>query len=376
MRTHRTIVIGLGAMGSAAAAAIARRGVEVLGVEQFVPLHDRGSSHGDSRIVRMAYFEHPDYVPLLRRAYEGWAHLEESSGRRLIRWTGALMIGRPDSAVVAGTLASVTTWKLPHEVLDHAVAKERFPQFGLHDDEVAVHERNAGVVDPEAAIAALHDAARSHGAELRFESSVDGWEVGDETVTVRVDGDDIAADHLVVAAGPWAAKLLGAGLPLLPERTVTYHLEPVGDRAAFGPERFPAFVWELTPGDAIYGLADVGGGPKVGFHHRGRPTDPDRVDRNVTPDEIAAMRTVLAERLPALQGRCTAKTCMYTMTPDDHFVIGHLPGSGGRVSVAAGFSGHGFKFTPVVGEILADLALDGGTDLPIGLFDPTRLSAS
>ena len=374
MRTPRAIVIGLGAMGSAAAAAIARRGVDVLGIERFTPLHDRGSSHGDSRIVRMAYFEHPDYVPLLRRAYDGWAQLEQVSGRSLIRWTGALMVGRPESAVVAGTLMSVATWQLPHDVLDGVAMAARFPQFNLAGDEVAVHERNAGLVDPEAAIAALHNAALSDGAELRFESPVDGWEVGEDGVTVRVDGEDIGANHLVVTAGPWAAKLLGAGVPLWPERTVTYHVEPAGDPAAFAPERFPAFVWELTPGDAIYGLADVGRGPKVGFHHRRRPTDPDHVERDVTSDEIAAMGAVLAERLPALQGRCVAKTCMYTMTPDEHFVIGHLPGSGGRVSVAAGFSGHGFKFTPVVGEILADLALDGGTDLPIDLFNPGRFT--
>ena len=158
---------------------------------------------------------------------------------------------------------------------------------------------------------------------------------------------------------------------------MTYHVEPVDRREAFAPDRFPAFVWELTPGDAIYGVADVGrGAPKVGFHHRGRPTDPDHVDREVGPDEVAAMRAVLAERIPALQGKCVAKTCMYTMTPDEHFVIGHVPGADGKVSVAAGFSGHGFKFSPVVGEILADLAVDGGTDLPIALFDPTRFNPS
>jgi sarcosine oxidase len=377
MKTYRAIVVGLGAMGSAAAAAIARRGVDVLGVEQFAPLHDRGSSHGDSRIVRMAYFEHPDYVPLLRRAYDGWAALEQASRRPLIRWSGALMIGNSKSAVVAGTLASVTTWQLPHEVLGDAAVAARFPQFNLREDEVAVYERNAGVIDPEAAIAALHVAARTAGAELRFDSPVDSWDVGRDGVTVRLGGEDVPADHLIVAAGPWAAKLLGAAVPLTPVRTVTYNFEPAGDRAAFAPDHFPAFVWELTPGDALYGLADVGSGaPKVGFHHRHRPTDPDAVDREVSPQEVAAMRGVLAERIPALRGRCLASAvCMYTMTPDEHFVIGHLPGSGGRVSVAAGFSGHGFKFVPLVGEILADLALAGATDLPIDLFNPARFTA-
>jgi sarcosine oxidase len=376
VRRYRTIVVGLGAMGSAAAAALARRGADVLGVEQFGPFHDRGSSHGDSRIVRMAYFEHPDYVPLLRLAYDGWAALETACKRQLVTWTGALMIGPPDSAVVAGTLASARRWELAHELLDRGEMAAQFGQFRLSADEVAVYERDAGVVNPELALPALHEQARLAGAELRFESPVEGWEVGATGVTVGVGGEDVAADHVVVAAGPWAAKLLGPAFPLTPVRTVTYHLEPAGDPGMFAPDRFPAFVWELAPGDALYGLADVGcGAPKVGFHHRRRVTDPDGVDRNVAPEELAAMRAVLAERIPALTGRCLASTvCLYTMTPDEHFVIGHLPGSEGRVSIAAGFSGHGFKFVPVVGDILADLAIDGSTDAPIALFDPTRFT--
>jgi sarcosine oxidase len=279
---------------------------------------------------------------------------------------------------VAGTLASATTWQLPHEVLDRAAMADRYPQFRLAAGEVAVHEHEAGVVDPEAAVAALHASARADGAELRFASPVTGWDVGGDRVRVRVGGEEVSADHLVVAAGPWAAKLFGPAAAVTPMRTVTYHIAAAGDRALYAPDRFPAFVWELGPGDMIYGLADVGSGaPKIGFHHRHRPTDPDAVDREVAPEEIAAMRAVLDERLPALHGDCLASTvCMYTMTPDGHFVIGHLPGSGGRVSLAAGFSGHGFKFAPVVGEILADLALDGGTDLPIDLFDPTRFDPS
>jgi sarcosine oxidase len=376
VKRYHTIVAGLGGMGSAAVAALGGRGVDVLGVEQFGPVHDRGSSHGDSRIVRMAYFEHPDYVPLLRRAYDGWAALERSCGRRLITPTGALMIGRPDSAVVAGTLASATSWQLAHDFLDRAAMAETFGQFRLGPDEVAVHERDAGVVHPEAAIRALHEQALAGGADLRFDVAIDGWDLGGDGVTVSAGGERIVAEHFVVTAGPWAAKLLGPAFPLTPMRTVSYHIAPVGDRTAFAPDRFPAFVWELAAGDALYGLADVGtGAPKVGFHHRRRPTDPDRVDRDVAPEELAGMRAVLAERIPALTGRCVASAvCLYTMTPDEHFVIGHLPGSDGRVSVAAGFSGHGFKFVPVVGAVLADLAVDGRTELPIALFDPTRFA--
>jgi sarcosine oxidase len=367
------VVVGLGAMGSAAASALARRGVDVLGVERFGAVHDRGSSHGASRIVRMAYFEHPDYVPLLHRAYDGWSRLEAAARQQLITWCGALMIGRPDGAVVAGTLASAQRWDLPHQLLDPAAMAASFPQFALDEGDVAVFERNAGVVHPERAVRCQLDEAAAHGAELVFDSGVGGWELAGDGAVVDVDGDRVFAGRLVVAAGPWAGSLLGLRFPLEPVRTVTYHYAPP-DTAAFAAERFPAFVWELGAADSLYGMAEpTPGGCKFGFHHRRTPTDPDRLDRAVSPAETAAMDTQLAAHVPGLAGRCDGTTvCMYTMTPDEHFLIGHLPGSEGVVSVAAGFSGHGFKFAPVVGELLADLALDGGTDAPIALFDPTR----
>jgi sarcosine oxidase len=370
---YDVIVLGLGAMGSATAAAIARRGVDVLGVEQFGAVHDRGSSHGTSRIVRMAYFEHPDYVPLLERAYAGWARLEAATGSPLITWCGALMIGRRDGAIVAGTLESAGRWDLPHRLLDDAAMAEAYPQFVLDAGEVAVFEHNAGVVHPERAVRSQLDDAVAHGAALRFETPVGGWELADGGVVVDVGGHRASARRLVITAGPWARKQLDGRLPLDPVRTVTYHYAPP-EPAAFRAERFPAFVWELAPGDCLYGMAEPATGTcKFGFHHRRTPTDPDGLDRAVSPAETSAMEEQLAARFPALVSPCVATTvCMYTMTPDEHFVIGHLPDADGIVTVAAGFSGHGFKFAPVVGEALADLALDGGTEAPIGLFDPTR----
>jgi sarcosine oxidase len=363
-------------MGSAAASALARRGVDVLGVERFGAVHDRGSSHGASRIVRMAYFEHPDYVPLLRRAYDGWARLEAASRQRLIAWCGALMIGRADGAVVAGTLASAQRWELPHELLDRAAMTASFPQFALGSDDIAVFERNAGVVHPERAVRCQLDEAAAHGADLRFDTAIAGWELADGGIVVDVGGERVTARRLVVAAGPWAGSLFERRFPLDPVRTVTYRYAPP-DGAAFAAERFPAFVWELGDADSLYGMAEPPSGScKFGFHHRRTSTDPDGVDRAVATEEIAAMDELLAARIPGLGSPCVATTvCMYTMTPDEHFVIGPVPGSHGVVTVAAGFSGHGFKFAPVVGEILADLAVDGGTDAPIALFDPTRFDA-
>ena len=218
-----------------------------MGVEQFAPLHDRGSSHGDSRIVRKAYFEHPDYVPLLRRAYDGWAGLEQACGRQLITSTGALMIGRPQSRVVAGTLESARRWQLDHDFLDAEAMADRFGQFRLGADEAAVFERDAGVVDPQGSGQGAPRAGACGRRRAPLSCRFDGWDVGRDGVTARVDGEVVTASHLVIAAGPWAGTLLGGAFPLTPVRTVTYHFEPVGDRAPFAPDRFPAFVWELAP---------------------------------------------------------------------------------------------------------------------------------
>lgn len=374
MRRYDAVVVGLGAMGSAAAGALARRRLAVLGVEQFAPVHDRGSSHGASRIVRMAYFEHPDYVPLLRLAYDGWARLEEATGRSLITWTGALMIGRPDGDVVAGTLASAAQWRLAHELLDRRAMATSFPQFRLTDDEVAVLERNAGVVHADAAVRAQLAAAAGHGAELRFHTPVHGWDVLGDGVEVDVGGERVVAERLVVTAGPWAGRLLGDAVAVEPVRTVTYHYAAT---AGFRPDELPAFVWERDRGDSVYGLAEPSVSTcKFGFYDGHSAVDPDNVQRDVADTEIAAMDALLAERLPTLPGPCRSTTvCLYTMTADAHFLIGTVAGTEGRVVLAAGFSGHGFKFAPAIGDVLAELAVDGVATSPLGLFDPARAAA-
>jgi sarcosine oxidase len=347
----------------------------VVGVEQFTPVHALGSSHCETRIVRQAYFEHPDYVPLARRAYELWDELADAVGRPLLQRIGGLMLGPLDSAVVAGTLRSARRWSLPHELLDVDAAAARYPQFRLGAGEAAVYEAVAGYVSPEDAVRAHLDVAARHGAELRFGTSIGGWDLRGDGVEVLVDGEDAVADRLVLTAGAWSGGLLGSSLPLRPVRRVVGYFEPTGDRAAFAPGRFPVYVFEVAAGDAIYGFPETvpGRGAKVGFHYRGPEVDPDHVDRTVSDDEIDELRAVLAERIPALAGRCLdASVCMYTMTPDEHFVIGMLPGTAARVVVAAGFSGHGFKFTPVVGEVLADLATTGTTPYPVDFLAPTR----
>jgi sarcosine oxidase len=374
---YDVIVVGLGGMGSAAAAQVAARGARVLGIERFGPVHDLGSSHGETRIVRQAYFEHPDYVPLLRRAYEHWDRLGEALGSPLLIRTGALMIGAADSPVVTGTLASARRWDLPHEVLDRDAMLDRYPQFTLYEGDCAVYEANAGYVSPERAVRTQLDLAVGGGAELVFETVVSGWRLTDSGVEVLVGGEAVSANNLILSAGAWTGKLLAPGvLPLQPVRRVMFFFDPRGGLAAFQPDRFPVYVFQVSLDDALYGFPHVGeqsAGVKIGFHYRGADIDPEFLDRRVAPEEVGEMLDVLDERIPGLAGPLVdARVCMYTMTPDEDFVLGWLPGGMGRVAIAAGFSGHGFKFTPVVGEVLADLTTFGGTDLPIQFLSPSR----
>jgi sarcosine oxidase len=376
------IVVGLGAMGSAAAGHLAGRGARVLGLERYTPAHDKGSSHGRSRIIRQAYFEHPAYVPLLLRAYELWEQLERDAGRRLLTLTGGLMIGLPDSPVVTGSIRSAQEHGLPYETLDASEIRRRFPPFNPGPQVVALYEAQAGVLDPESCIQAQIDRAARRGAALHFEEPAIAWEAGASGDRVRVITARGAyeAARLILAPGAWAPALLAdLGLPLAVERQVLYWFEPTGGAELFQPQRFPIWIWEVGPDLDLYGFpAQDGppGGVKVAFYRTGDEgtCTPETIDRAVHPAEIGRMRAALAACLPSLNGELRATmTCMYTNTPDQHFVIGTHPRHP-QVVIASPCSGHGFKFASVVGEILADLALDGATRHPIGLFDIGRFA--
>jgi sarcosine oxidase len=370
------IVVGLGAMGSAAAAHLARRGQRVLGLDQFAPAHDRGSSHGRSRIIREAYFEHPSYVPLVRRAYELWADLEETSGRSLLRPTGGVMIGRPDSELVRGSLESARVHRLTHEVLDAAQIRRRFPVFAPDHDMMGVWEPRAGVLVPEACIVAMLDQARRHGADLRHDERVVRWRAWPDRARVETATGRFEAGRLVIAAGPWAPALLAdLGLPLTIERQVMAWFQPVDLREAFEPDRCPISIWQ-TGRRMFYGVPALdGAGVKIAEHASGNPTTADGVAREVAAGEIGRIRNdFIARYVPAADGDLVSSAvCMYTMTPDAHFVIDRHPDSP-AVAIACGFSGHGFKFAPVVGEILADLALRGRTRHDISRFSAARFA--
>jgi sarcosine oxidase len=391
--SYDVIVIGLGGMGSAAAYRLAQRGLRVLGLDRHRPVHDQGSSHGSSRITRQAYFEESAYVPLLLRAAELWPQVEADAGRKVVLWTGGLMVGRPDSRTVSGSLRSAQEWNLPHELLDAAQIRHRFPTMTPEPDEVALFERNAGLVIPEESVAAhLALAARAGAADLHHEEPVTSWR------TVRGGGVEVStptaryqAAQLAICPGPWAPELLAdLGIPFGVERQVQYWFEPVREPARFRADRHPIYIWEAADGQQFYGFPsfdDPTGGPadgaraaadgvKVAKFRSGLACTPETIDRAVYPEETAAMRAFVAPRMPDLPGTLLKTvTCMYTNTPDEHFVIARHPGHE-QVVVACGFSGHGFKFVPVVGEIVADLVSEGTTAHPIGLFDPRRFAGS
>jgi sarcosine oxidase len=372
--SYDVIVVGLGGMGSAAARHLAARGKRVLGLERFTPAHDRGSSHGGSRIIRQSYFEDPAYVPLLLRAYELWAEAEKEADADLLTLTGGLYLGPPDSTTFAGSLRAAQEWDLPHEVLEPDALRARFPTFAPATDELAVFEERAGFVRPEAAVAAHLELAARDGADLRFGQQVLSWDATGDGVRVRTAEGEHSAERLVISPGAWAPTVLaGLGLPLRVERQVQYWFVPPG-----GVEPFvgnPVYVAEQAGGAQIYGFPAMDGpegGVKVAFFRRGRDTDPDALDRVVTDAEVQEMRARVGDTLPGLVGPVLRTVpCMYTTTPDEHFVIATHP-EHANVTVACGFSGHGFKFVPVVGEILADLATTGATAHPIALFDPRR----
>jgi sarcosine oxidase len=364
-------------MGSAAAYHLAARGQRVLGLERFGPAHDRGSSHGGSRITRQSYFEDPAYVPLLLRSYELWDRLRHDSGVDVITLTGGVFLGRPDTLTVAGSLRAARRWDLPHELLDADAIRARFPTLTPADDEIGLYEEAAGFVRPESTVAAHLDLAGRHGAELHYEEPALSWETtSGGGVRVRTATGTYTGGHLVVCPGAWAPELLAdLGIPFTVERQVMYWFQPTTGVGPYAPDRHPIYIHEDTGGVQVYGFPAIdgpGGGAKVAFFRRGIVTTPDTIDRQVHPEEIDTMRDRLAGILPTLPGRyLTAATCMYTNTPDQHFVLAAHP-EHEHVTVACGFSGHGFKFVPVVGEIVADLATTGTTRHPIGLFDPRR----
>jgi sarcosine oxidase len=316
-------------------------------------------------------------VPLLLRAYELWERLEEETGQELMTLTGGLLVGREDGDLVSGSIQSAEAHDLPYELLDAREIRRRFPAYAPDPETVALYEERAGFVRPEESVKAHLDRAASLGADLRFGEPVLSWEATEGGVRVETPKGSYEAERLVVSPGAWAPQLLAElDLPLEVERQVMYWFEPTGGLDLFSPDLFPIFIWEPDDGNMFYGFPaqDDDRGVKAAFFRAGGvTTTPETIDREVHEEEVGFLRGYLAEHVPDLAGRCLdARACMYTNTPDEHFVISPHP-EHPQVTIACGFSGHGYKFCGVVGEILADLATEDSTRHPIDLFSPARL---
>ncbi len=373
MKRYDVVVVGLGSMGSAAVAALAGRGARVLGVERFARGHTRGASSGRSRVIRRAYFEHPDYVPLLQLAYAGWRALERATGTTLLHEIGALLVGRPGSAAVAGTLRSAQSYDIPIACYAADELRARFPMFAPLPDEVGVYEACGGYLEPEAAVAAFLTLAETRGAQLAFETPVRGWaEAADDALTVTLEGGEaVRTRRLVLCTGAWTSAMPGsAGFGIRLQRNVQVWLRSAPAVSA----GCPVFLVERAGEPAqFYGVPDRGAGFKVAFHGSGSELgEAAQLDPVVTGDEIAPLLAAATGWIPHGLGAVVAThACIYTLSPDRDFIVGRHPAYEGAI-VAAGFSGHGFKFAPAIGDALADLALEQAPRVDLAFLAPTR----
>jgi sarcosine oxidase len=378
-REYDVIIIGLGAMGSATLYHLAKRGVRVLGLEQFSPLHNRGSSHGDSRIIRETYFEHPLYVPLVQRAHELWRTLERESGNPLLTVTGGLMIGPPDGTVVTGTLRSAREHNLPHETLSSEEIVRRFPAFSVMPDVVAVLDPRAGYLDPEACTRAHIDLARGAGATTHFDERVTAWDSGRDGVRVITTAGEYRSEKLVLSAGPWINSLLGAlPLPVEIERQTVAWFDPPALATNYQSSRFPIYAYEFKPGVICYGFPELAKGVKASVMHDGRIfRTPEDIDRAVTEADVSPLRSALADVLPDLSRSPVrdSTTCIFTNTPDRDFLIDFHP-EHSNVLISSPCSGHGFKFASAIGELQADLITTGSSRFDLTPFRLDRLRKS
>ncbi len=357
---HDVFVAGLGALGSAAVRAFARAGLRVVACDAFRPPHDLGSSHGESRIIRAAYFEDPIYAPLAQRAFKQWRALEEECGARLLRVTGGVNIGPANGMLVEGALASARRYGVAHELIDAAELMTRFPGFQVPRDHVALFEPAAGILDPEACVAAQLESARSAGADLHFNEPFRSWRRADGCFFITTSSAEYRARHLVLALGAWLPRVEPA-LPLQVRRQPVFWFAPP-EPEQYQQDRLPHYLIEFEPGRVFYGFPDLGSGVKCAIHHEGAPTDPDAVDRSLRTADLRQVLELLARFLPRAAGPLLrSSVCLYTNTPDFHFIVDRAELNG--LWYLSACSGHGFKFAPAIAELLTG-AITGGAELP------------
>ncbi len=377
MQVWDAIVLGTGGVGSAALYHLAARGARVLGLDAFGPAHARGSSHGQSRIIRRAYFEHPNYVPLVERALALWQALETEAAARLFEPVGLLQVGPAEGAVLGGVRASAERHGLTIESLSATQIQRRWPGFQVPNRWQGLFEPGAGLLRVERCVLAHLDAARALGARLQTGETALHWQGTDQGVEVRTERDTYHARRLVMAAGPWAGGLLAdlnLDLRVVRKTQIWFRAAAPEYQASAG---FPAWLFETGDG-VYYGFPALGRPELKAAEHSGgdRVVDPATVDRQLRPEEVARLAAFLSRCLPGVSFQPIAHAvCLYTLSPDEHFVIDHHPRLA-QVVFAAGLSGHGFKFASVLGQALAEMALEGGTHLPIAFLGLGRFGAS
>lgn len=373
MEHYDCIVIGTGGVGSAALYQLAKRGGRALGLDRFPPGHDRGSSHGDTRVIRLAYLEHPDYVPLLRRAFVLWDELEQKTGQQLYRETGFLQIGPTDGPTVQGALTSAQQHGLTVEPLSASEIEQRFSGFRVPESMSAVLDPRAGYLRVEPCVVAHAKEAVKLGAEVRIGETVLSWQTNGSGVIVATDQGRYAAQHIILTAGAWAADFLKAmSIPLKVRRKALFWYD-VNNQDYAVDSGCPTFFYELPEGD-FYGFPQIDQfGLKIAEHSGGQPvSDPLNLELAIDADDQNRIERFLHDYMPGVTSRCLKHVaCMYTMSPDEHFIVDRHP-EHPQVAFAAGLSGHGFKFAGVLGEALTDLVLDGRTSIPIDFLSYKR----
>ena len=377
MNEFDAIVIGVGGMGSATLYHLARRGWKVLGLEQYDVPHEMGSSHGYSRMIRYTLQEHPSYVPLVRRAYELWHQLENASRERLLITTGSIRAGHAESDYFQGAVAACEEHNIPYEVLTGTETSRRFPGYHLDQEISAVYQADGGFLLPERCIVNHANAALEAGAEIHGREQVLDWQPSGEGVEVRTSRGNYRAARLVLTAGAWASKIIPSLSEIaVAERQVLGWFQPERPDL-FRTDTFPVFGMYVEEG-RFYGFPVYGvPGFKVGrSHHLHQTVDPDQIDREIYHEDEAVLRNFVERYFPAAAGPALSlKTCMFTNSPDGHFIIDLHP-EFPQVSLASGFSGHGFKFASVIGEIMADLSMFGDTTHDIALFRLDRFKTA
>jgi monomeric sarcosine oxidase len=374
MERYDAIVLGTGGVGSAALFHLARRGKRVLGIDRFHPPHDRGSTHGHTRVIRQAYFEHADYVPLLVESYRLWRELEERVDRQLFRQVGLIQVGPADGQVVPGALRSANEHNLNVEQLTAQEIERRWPRLRAPRDTIGAFEPGAGYLLVEDCVQAHLDAAAAAGAEFLADTEVMQWRASDDEVHLKTSRGEFASDRLIIAAGAWAGRLLAelnVSFEVRRKSLFWFNTSATEYDVARG---FPVFLFELPHG-VFYGFPRLDArGVKVAEHTGGRVVnDPLVVDRSVDGIEQDRLRQFLSAHLPGVSTNVTDHAvCLYTMSPDENFIVDRHPAHA-NVVFAAGLSGHGFKFVPVLGRALAELALEGDTELPIEFLSLARL---